>query len=326
MKTNFHLFLAVSLCFGLLCLINFVKNLLIGVDGVGNGGNFKWAVISSSTLLISGVWNISVSAWLCFVPAFCEKKYSQLTITTLAITYFSIVCSQVLIEMQREMFQETGFGYIIWGVKYDGSLPRKTCNDTDPVRTWTNTTDVTSVSVGCETRLLGAQVAVICILIMFSPILMEMNSKSALILAFANVAVFSSGSLLVGCSYTAFLPAAALQLTVGFLAFRICEYQAISLREQDLLSSATLGLWKSSRNILHTLIPANILEKIRSETESTMLSADIPHCTVMFCMLEKAAEMQEICSEKVLELLNSMFCEFDDAVERHGMFKYQHGE
>ena len=271
---------------------------------------------------------MTTSAVLSFnlFPEFRKRRNSYLAICTLVVDYIALVCCQVLIEIQREKFQETGFGYIIWGLEYDGFLPCKTCDDTDPVRSWTNTTDVTSVSIGCETKLLSAPVAAICIFIMFSPILLEIYSRSALILSFTNISIFLIGSLSVGCSYRAFLPAAALQLSAGFIAFRICEYQGISSREEESLSDATLDLWQSSRNILHSLIPANILEKIGSESSSNMICAEIQHCTIMFCMLEKAAELQDSFTEEVLQLLNSMFCDFDDAVERHEMFKYQHGE
>ena len=325
MEEKLGLLLATSICFSLLCLANTCKLLLIGT---ASEGNFTWAVISSSPLIACGIWNISISAVLFFnlFPEFCKRRLSHISICTLVVTYISIVCCQILLEMQREKFQETGYGYIIWGVEYDGLLPRKICDDTDPVRSWTNTTDVTSVSIGCETKLLSAPVAAICIFIMFSPILLEIYSRSALVVSFINVSIFLIGGLSVGCSYTAFLPAAALQLSAGFIAFRICEYQGMSSREQDSLSAATLDLWKSSRNILHSLIPANILEKIGTESSSNMICAEIQHCTIMFCMLEKAAELQDSFTEEVLQLLNSMFCEFDDAVERHGMFKYQHGE
>jgi hypothetical protein len=57
-----------------------------------------------------------------------------------------------------------------------------------------------------------------------------------------------------------------------------------------------------------------------------MHAAMIPHCTVVFCMLQNATELQDKFSEEIFQLLNLMFCEFDDAVNRHGMFKYQPGE
>ena len=45
----------------------------------------------------------------------------------------------------------------------------------------------------------------------------------------------------------------------------------------------------------------------------------IPHCTVMFCMLEF-----EIRTVQDFHLINTIFRACDEAVECSGMFKYQH--
>ena len=67
--------------------------------------------------------------------------------------------------------------------------------------------------------------------------------------------------------------------------------------------------------IVHTLHAAKIEGTDLCCTDTQM----IPHCTVMFCMLEF-----EIRSVKDFHLINTIFRACDEAVESSGMFKYQH--
>jgi len=45
----------------------------------------------------------------------------------------------------------------------------------------------------------------------------------------------------------------------------------------------------------------------------------IPHCTVMFCMME-----YEVLTVQAFDFVNTVFRALDKAVEFSGMFKYQH--
>ena len=80
---------------------------------------------------------------------------------------------------------------------------------------------------------------------------------------------------------------------------------------------------QQSGNLLYTLIPPDVAARSHS-LDGAMLARDIPCVTVMFCTLERQEELQREFSEEVFDLLGRTFADLDDAVQEHGMYKYQH--
>ena len=105
-------------------------------------------------------------------------------------------------------------------------------------------------------------------------------------------------------------------------------------QRQFTLARAMRNTSDRNRSLLHTLVPPNVVDYLDSLSLSSgrdsfsgggeLVGRDIPLCTVMFCTLERHAELQEAFSEEAFDLLSDIFAAFDDAVRRFGMYKYQH--
>jgi hypothetical protein len=134
------------------------------------------------------------------------------------------------------------------------------------------------------------------------------------------------GTLSIGVTFNVMLPAATFQILVGLIAQQICVYQEEYSKKRFFLSQATKKACERNHELLKTLMPENILRRLGPNPSVEMHAAVIPHCTVMFCMLKNATELQDAFSEEVFQMLHKMFSEFDNAVRRRGMYKYQHGK
>eukprot|EP00292_Cryptomonas_paramecium_P022303 CAMPEP_0113699540 /NCGR_PEP_ID=MMETSP0038_2-20120614/23388_1 /TAXON_ID=2898 /ORGANISM="Cryptomonas paramecium" /LENGTH=164 /DNA_ID=CAMNT_0000622957 /DNA_START=590 /DNA_END=1080 /DNA_ORIENTATION=- /assembly_acc=CAM_ASM_000170 len=79
-----------------------------------------------------------------------------------------------------------------------------------------------------------------------------------------------------------------------------------------------------NRNLLHTLIPKDVLPRLAAHSGDSMLGTTIPHCTVMFCSLVFETDVAPPFSPEMFAFLHEVVSTLDRAVERSGMFKYQH--
>ena len=78
------------------------------------------------------------------------------------------------------------------------------------------------------------------------------------------------------------------------------------------------------RDLLHTLIPPDVLAFVTdrgdADQHNKLLPAQaIPFCTVMFAMVN-----YDVTTPEDFDFLGYLFSKFDEAVEQSGMFKYQH--
>ena len=105
------------------------------------------------------------------------------------------------------------------------------------------------------------------------------------------------------------------QLTTGLATASVCMGGDQRSRHKYAMGRATQFAAEQNRALLYTLIPQNVVQRLATHTGAQMLGCDIPRCTVMFCALE---------THVPLALLDSIYSDFDAAVQRHGMFKYQH--
>eukprot|EP00292_Cryptomonas_paramecium_P001906 CAMPEP_0113701888 /NCGR_PEP_ID=MMETSP0038_2-20120614/24846_1 /TAXON_ID=2898 /ORGANISM="Cryptomonas paramecium" /LENGTH=939 /DNA_ID=CAMNT_0000625873 /DNA_START=794 /DNA_END=3610 /DNA_ORIENTATION=+ /assembly_acc=CAM_ASM_000170 len=79
------------------------------------------------------------------------------------------------------------------------------------------------------------------------------------------------------------------------------------------------------RLIVHSLIPANVLERIAAKnTDNGFIGSEIRECAIMFCSLSSPSNIGSDNCEAFFGFLDQVFCDFDDAVERNNLFKYQH--
>ena len=75
--------------------------------------------------------------------------------------------------------------------------------------------------------------------------------------------------------------------------------------------------------MLHKFIPKAVISNLTMLSDKE-IGFNIQHCIVMFCSLEPQSDLRAACSEILFYRLNALFSKFDDAVQRSGMFKYQH--
>jgi class 3 adenylate cyclase len=156
------------------------------------------------------------------------------------------------------------------------------------------------------------------------PIVFRMSPKSALVISAVDFAILAISLAMVGTKMLLFAVAITVHLAVSLSNVVVCTVHEKTSRAQFCVAKATKILASKRRNLLHTLIPDNVMLQLASHPDQGMPAASIPHCTVMFCLLEPQTVSQSATSEHQFNLLNDVFSEFDDIVQRFGMFKYHH--
>jgi hypothetical protein len=190
------------------------------------------------------------------------------------------------------MFQRDGYEYILWGINYSTFLPIRTCNDTNPIKTWTDINSLDAgMSIGCDNRVLSAAIVPSYILCTFCPILFQLRCRTALILALQESIVLAIGLLAVGTRIYITVAAVLFQLAAGLTAAHFCRIQTAASRRQFVLQKDIRAAAEQNRRLLFSILPPNVVGKLDRDDDG-MVGALIPHCTVMFCTLEQAAELQ----------------------------------
>ena len=116
-----------------------------------------------------------------------------------------------------------------------------------------------------------------------------------------------------------------LQAIAGLIATLLCRAHTAAARSAFALAKGMKRAGEQNRNLLYTLVPHNVVQHLATHVSSgDMPGADIPECTVMFCSLEPHDLLQSSFSNEAFDLINDVFSDFDAAVNRSGMFKYQH--
>ena len=260
-----------------------------------------------------------------FVKEFCIKYYSNFCeITTFAIQ-FTIIVPKVVIELRRTIFEPQS-GHLTWDVDFSHFPPARICTDHNPIKTWREPKipELNLQNAGCNNMILWGGFICEYIVVSLYPILFRMSPRSSLILSTLGFAVLVISLLSVGTKLLLLFFAIALHLAVTLCNFVLCTSREKASREQFCVAKATKMLASKRLRLLNTLIPSNVVMKLASHQGRGMPAANIPHCTVMFCLLEPPTVSQTAASEQQFDLLNDVFSEFDDIVERFGMFKYHH--
>ena len=224
------------------------------------------------------------------------------------------------------MFQWNRAPHIQWSIAFkEGSLPIRTCNDSDPVTSWRNYTGSNhNTAVGCNNLVLSGTNFGIYIFANLCPIVFGMSARSAAQSSLANYLILTAELLLVGASAPIAMVSALLQLAIGLAGAFVCLTRERRAREHFALSKGLLFSAAQNSNLLHTLVPANVVAALAARRGGELVASPIAHCTVMFCALAQQGELQAAFSGRVALLLDELFCAFDDAVEASGMYKYQH--
>jgi hypothetical protein len=129
-----------------------------GPDTDVAGGSSQWIVFTyvseavCSVVMISTVLLFSIQR----CRGFCIRNYDGICIFFMTIIYASIVLPEVLLEFRRSLFQWDKAPQINWHIDYGIFLPSRSCNDTDPARTWQNYTKRNhNTAIGCNNLVLS---------------------------------------------------------------------------------------------------------------------------------------------------------------------------
>ena len=302
----------------------FMMQLSAGTDG--EGGSDIWFLMTWIPNLICGVmYGIMATLFsLQSCRTACIRNYDVICAVTIVMSYISCVLTYLLVEVRRVMFQNAEFSHIVWGVDYSQHWPRRTCNDTDPAKTWLNPPDQSINSNGCNNLILSGGAYSLYIQLNLLPLIYKLRSSTATWVTIANSAILACSVLSVGTNSWSLFTSISCQLAAGVLGAHLCHRRDGQARRQFAVAKGIRQAAEQSGNLLYTLIPQNVVERLTVHKDGDMLGRTIDHATVMFCSLEPQGKLQAGFSEDIFDLLHNVFSEFDGAVQRHGMFKYQH--
>ena len=259
---------------------------------------------------------------------FATQYFNVMACCIVSITYMSQMLPHIAAEVHRSQ-SDNFLSSVQLKIDYTGSWPVRSCNDTDPMETWTSVA-MRSPIVSCSNSLFSGDILSQLISFWTVPYLCQMHYRVAIYLTIVLSIIFTVACLLLGSGWGIAFPLAA-QLAVGLVSIQYCHVRLKLAKQSFAIVKRTQLTTERNRALIHTFIPKNVLHKLASHPEvkrdrepDDMLSASIPYCTVMFCCLEPQADLQAAPTEDFVSLMNTIFSKFDEQVERFGMFKYQH--
>ncbi len=210
-------------------------------------------------------------------------------------------------------------------INYSGPWPVRLCNDIDPLETWTSLA-MKSPFITCNNVMLSGDTLSRLIVFAATPFVFQFESRAAMYFACLLSVIFTVACVLLGSGWGIAFPL-TVQLAVSVTGIHYSHIRSNLSRQWFVILKRTQLTAERNRALIQTFIPKNVLQKLELKEyleSDAMLSASIPCCTVMFCCLEPQDDIQEAPTEDVLRLMNTIFSQFDEQVERFGMFKYQH--
>ena len=293
----------------------------------GADGGQLWVVYTWLPELISSISSLVFLFIFSFhhFRRFCRVYYDWISAYIIIISYLAAIAPTVLLEVRRSLFQRHDFSYIKWGINYSKFPPIRTCNDTDPLKTF-QTPYWDASSIGCNNMILSGLVYSIYILLNLTPRILRNNGETAIFISVVTALIFVAALLSVGTftSDLAVISAVAFQFLTGLGTSYFCYARKLIAREEFAACKGTKFAAEQNRNLLYTLIPENVVPRYSAHEGQDLLGSEIASCSVMFCCLEPQVELQASTTGQEFALLDRVFSDFDSAVKRFGMFKYQH--
>ena len=223
-----------------------------------------------------------------------------------------LVYQKVFLEWQRSFEGSRNPAYKNLNISYSFSnlLPERTCHDSDPATTWKSGT-ITDHSFGCENLALSAEETCLYLAGNMFPLLTLMSLRSTVL---ANLLMFSSYIFAfvlggTGCLHLGVL--ATCQLVCNICCVLLCRMRRAQERRSFAVKKIVQNLCDENRNLLHTLMPADVARKLIEQEDKAggsvaFLGTAIAHCVVMFCSLEPQRRLREMVDEATLALLHEV--------------------
>ena len=291
------------------------------------GGDTAWIAITWGPHMVCGV--IMAAAFVLFVrnsaQRFCIRHYNALCAGLVIMIYMSTVWFNLVREIRRSKFQLASTPQVAWSIQLTGGFPLRSCHDSNPVLSISDWPFI-GTAVGCNNLILSANVSCLYALVSLLPFALRMRAPAAAAVALCNALVLVLAVLATGSRPWLLLSLAAFQLAAGLSAAAFCRArEALArrqflvadprrlqrcgggdrqerveagvefldtgqrLRNQFVVARHIRAAAESERRFLHTLMPDNVLSRLATHRGPDLLGATIPHCTVMFCMLEPQA-------------------------------------
>jgi class 3 adenylate cyclase len=289
-----------------------------------------WKPVAFCSDQLFGALLMSVASLFTFkvFRTFATEYFNILACCTVALTYMSQLLPHLVDEVHRSQSDSSSFPVKL-KIDYSGSWPVRSCNDTDPVETWTSLA-MRSQIISCSNSLFSGDVLSQLFSFYTLPFMCKLHHRAAMYITIVLGIIYTGACLLLGSSWGIGLPLAA-QLAAGLVTVHYCRRRMHLAKQSFVVVKRTQLTAERNRALIHTFIPKNVLPKLASHPQSQgsggsaeMLGASIPACTVMFCRLEPQEALQSLPTEDFLRLLHAVFSQLDEQVGRFGMFKYQH--
>ena len=325
-----------SVIFRLSCILASIFSFYLFFDNLDNSGLSEVGATSTYSKfanLISGVAHIFLFG-LFSASAFhriCLEYFAALCAVHGMLITGSLFFSQIGSEIERSR-DSNAEGYLRVDIAYSGSFPWRSCGDgqnleLEIVQAWSelNTSVGSSTAIGCDNAISSGGYCCGYIFIAFLPYIYKLSMHYAACASVCIAVIVNLALLLTGTKFWPMTSFAALQLTAGLISMLLCRDHTVSARNAFALAKGMRRAADQNRNLLCTLIPHNVVEHLATNTSGEdMPGTDIAECTVMFCSIEPQELLRSSFTAEVFDLMNDVFSDFDMAVQRSGMFKYQH--
>ena len=105
-----------------------------------------------------------------------------------------------------------------------------------------------------------------------------------------------------------------MQLAAAVSASLLCHWNEKNAKEDFARSIAIRFASQTNQNLLHTLIPPDVLKKFNFDQHNISDAQAIPMCTIMFCMFDYEAMTRDD-----FDFIEVLIASLDEAVEKSGM-------
>jgi len=276
------------------------------------GGSYTWLLLTWLPELVCGVQN---TLWLLilnlqrFRPS-CIKRYDALCTYIIISSYVATVLPQFIWEVRLSEKDSVRYNDTRLTIDFATFPPSRSCvvrggAGANPPQT----------TADCQEAILSGTNFVLYLFWNLMPRICRIRVGHALLVTFSTFVILLVLSLGAGIGPWSVSFCAIFQLATGLATASICMGGDQRSRDKYAMGKATQFAAEQNRALLYTLIPQNVVQRLATHTGAQMLGCDISRCTVLFASLE---------THVPLTLLDSIYTAFDAAVQRHGMFKYQH--
>lgn len=286
------------------------------------GGGWYWLFVTWLPEMVCatqhGLWMLLLESQQ--LRPFCIRAYNAVCTYIIVCSYAATIVPSFLWEYRLAKFHALETSALKLDLALGGSFPpNRTCIHLNTTITGSETEFVAS----CNTSVLSGTVYIGYIFWNLLPRVCRIKPRYAAFVAVSTAVMLLIFSMAIGADAWSIITCVVFQLAAGAGTVFFCAVGDRLAREKFALLKATQFAGVQNRDLLHTLIPPNVVARMTGfKGEREMLGREIEHCIVMFCSLEPHADLRA--TEVALTLLDTVFSAFDEAVQRFGMFKYQH--